>query len=129
MSHIKKEILAHMTGLELTESEELVAHFSFPEDFIGFQGHFPAKEVLPGVCQIQGILVMLEEWKKKKVGLKEIVQAKFLKPVSPCEKITCVCRNLKSVGKDVFLRASINGKANKIAELKLKISFKDEEFC
>ncbi len=123
MSKIKQEIIRHMSGLELTEAKDLVAHFVFPEDFIGFQGHFPLKKILPGVCQIQCVMLMLEQWEKRKLCLREIVQAKFLSPVSPLEKITCVCRNINTVGDEFLLNASINRETQKVAELKLKLSF------
>ena len=112
-----------MSGLEVTENQELIAHFTFPEEFVGFQGHFPQKKVLPGICQIQCFLVMLEEWKKKKVSLNEIVDVKLLSPVFPSDKITCVCKNVIGENCNSVLNASIDGKDQKIAKIKLKISF------
>ncbi len=124
MSQIKREIIQHMLDLKKTESEDLVAHFVFPNDFIGFKGHFPLKKILPGVCQIQCIVVMLEQWKERKVLLKEIVQAKFLSPISPSEEITCICKNINTIneGEAVILKTSIHSKTEKVAEFKLKVN-------
>ena len=68
-----------MTDLAVSD-QRLTASFLFPEDFIGFQGHFPGNKILPGVCQIQCVISMLEKWKKKNIVLREIVLAKFFSP-------------------------------------------------
>jgi 3-hydroxymyristoyl/3-hydroxydecanoyl-(acyl carrier protein) dehydratase len=58
MSKLTREICACMSHLN-TDAESLTARFCFPEDFIGFKGHFPNHPVVPGVCKIQAILCML----------------------------------------------------------------------
>lgn len=123
MKRIKKEIIQNMSPLEVTEGIDLIAHFTFPEDFIGFQGHFPVQKVLPGVCQIQCAIAILERWKKKKVALKEIIQAKFLSPVFPLEKTTYVCKNVGDIDRNHILTVSASGKKGRIAEFKLKVFF------
>ena len=79
-----------MTVLETSGEGVLTARFTFPEEFVGFQGHFPSDKVLPGVCQIQCIASMIEKYTGKSFLLKEIVSAKFLSPVLPSEEIICV---------------------------------------
>lgn len=126
MKNIRKEIAANMSDLKQTEQGELTACFVFPEDFIGFQGHFPENKMLPGVCQIQCIIVMLEQWKKKSIALKEIVLAKFLSPVFPSDELTCVCNDIRENSKVFTLRASCSKGSQKIAELKLKVCFEEK---
>ena len=125
MRTIKKEIAQYMTGLTASD-QKLTASFLFPEDFVGFQGHFPGNKILPGVCQIQCVISMLEKWKKKNIVLREIVLAKFFSPVSPSEKITCECRDIKDTEKEFTLKASVSKDGKKISELKLRVSFAEE---
>lgn len=123
-----------MTGLAESDGI-LTSRFVFPEDFIGFQGHFPSNKVLPGVCQIQCIASMLEAWKKCDVSLKEIMLAKFLKPVLPGEELTCECRlapgiDFKSapnqLSEDFMVKAYVNKGAERVAEFKLKVCFEED---
>lgn len=111
-----------MTGLVESDGT-LTSRFVFPEDFIGFQGHFPGNKVLPGVCQIQCIASMLETWKNKAVAIKEIVLAKFLAPVLPSEELTCVCRDITAADKYFMVKAYVNKGAERVAEFKLKVYF------
>ena len=116
-----------MTGLETVLIQELpglAARFTFPEDFIGFQGHFPGNKILPGVCQIQCALTMLEQWKNREIILKEIVQAKFFSTVAPSEELLCVCKGIEGTGPDFILKAHMSNGDRKISDLKLKVKFK-----
>lgn len=125
MKTIKREIERCITDLTALD-RMLTAHFVFPEDFIGFQGHFPGNKILPGICQIQCIIIMLERWKKKRVMLKEIVLAKFLSSVFPSEELTCVCKDIADTSGDFILKASCSKGSQKISELKLRVCFEHE---
>lgn len=122
MRTIKKEITQYITDLVVSE-QRLTASFLFPEGFIGFQGHFPENKILPGVCQIQCIISMLEKWRGKVIALREIILAKFLSPVLPSEKITCECVDIKDTEKEFTLKATISKDGQKISELKLRVCF------
>jgi 3-hydroxyacyl-[acyl-carrier-protein] dehydratase len=122
ISRIKEEIAQSMVSLKTHEELTQIAQFVFPEDFIGFRGHFPAKKILPGVCQIQCILAMFEQLKNKPLVLKEIIQVKFIQPVSPGEKITCICKNMAVSQNDFILKASIIRDDQRISDLKLRVS-------
>lgn len=127
MSVIKKEIEQCMSDL-IESNQTLAARFIFPEDFIGFRGHFPIKKILPGICQIQCAVTMLEKWKELPVVVKEIILAKFFSIVIPLEEIICVCKGIEQTDEDFILRASIRKGDKKISEMKLKIRF-DREAC
>jgi 3-hydroxyacyl-[acyl-carrier-protein] dehydratase len=105
-------------------SGALSARFVFPEDFIGFQGHFPAKKILPGVCQIQCVLSMLEEHGKKPMALKEIVLVKFFNPVSPGEELSCQCKDVQDGGGDFTVKAVMQRGNQKISEMKLRVCYR-----
>lgn len=103
------------------EGAALTARFRFPPEFIGFQGHFPQKKILPGVCQIQQVLSMLEKETVKQVALKEVVLAKYFSPVFPDEEVVCVISDMGSGKGERLVKAAITKGAAKVAELKLKV--------
>ncbi len=115
-----------MVDFRITESGELSAGFIFPEDFIGFQGHFPGNKILPGICQIQCALSMLEKWQGKSAVLKEIITAKFLSPVLPSEELICKGRNIEESGGVFILKAAFSRNNKKVSEMKLKVQFKQD---
>jgi len=115
-----------MTGF-LSEGRTTTSHFVFPEDFIGFQGHFPAKKILPGVSQIQCALSTLEKANKKAVALKEILLAKYLAPIAPGEEVTCVCGEIQEKDGDHTVKAVISRDNTKISELKLRVRFTEKK--
>ena len=122
MSRIKREIVGSMRGLA-GDGSTLSARFVFPEEFIGFQGHFPEKKILPGVCQVQCVLSMLEEHAKRPLTLREIVQVKFFTPVSPGEEITCVCRDVQNSTVDFTVKAQMSRGDQKVSEMKLRLCY------
>ena len=119
---MKEEIEQYMTGLEM-ESMTLTSRFSFPPEFIGFQGHFPAKKILPGVCQILCALSTLEKGRGKRVALKEVVLAKYYSPLFPDDEVTCVVSDDGATSGEHTIKAVITKNAVKISELKLRVSF------
>ena len=124
MSTIKSEIERSMTGLQ-KEGKRLTSRFAFPSGFIGFQGHFPQKKVLPGVCQIQCVLTLLEQGSGKTVVLKEVVLAKYFSPVFPDEELTCVISDMGDSRSELVVKAAISRASDKISEMKLRVSYGD----
>lgn len=118
---MKKAIEQCMAGLEAKDSGELNAAFIFPEDFIGFQGHFPGNKILPGICQIQCALSMLEKWRGKRAVLKEIVSAKFFAPVLPAEELRCRAVSAAEGSGAFILKASFSRDNKKVSEMKLRV--------
>jgi 3-hydroxymyristoyl/3-hydroxydecanoyl-(acyl carrier protein) dehydratase len=109
-----------MTALE-TSGGALTSRFMFPDGFLGFQGHFPGKKILPGVCQIQCALATVERAKQKTVVLREIALAKYFCAVSPEEEITCACGDIGDAGEFTF-KAHITKGSTKVADLKLRVA-------
>ena len=66
MSRLVREIEQCMSGLTEAEGDEVTARFLFPAAFIGFQGHFPERPVLPAVCKIQAAIAVLEAWSERR---------------------------------------------------------------
>jgi 3-hydroxyacyl-[acyl-carrier-protein] dehydratase len=123
---IKKEVEQYMTALT-TEGQTHTSRFRFPEDFVGFQGHFPDKKILPGVCQLQAALTTLEKANKQAVELKEIMSAKYFSPVLPGEELTCVCSHVPEKESTITVKAVMFKNEAKIAEFKLRIRFTEAQ--
>ncbi len=126
MNKLMQEIKQCMSDLAETKKGEVYARFLFPSEFIGFQGHFPDKPVLPGVCKIQAVIAMLQAWEKRDIRLKEIVLAKFFSPVSPEKELVFNYRKQTESNNEALIKASVTGKGKKVAELQLRVSFKNE---
>jgi 3-hydroxymyristoyl/3-hydroxydecanoyl-(acyl carrier protein) dehydratase len=126
LSTIKAEIERYMTGLT-KEGTRLSSCFTFPTGFIGFQGHFPEKKILPGVCQIQCALSLLEKGSGKAVILKEVMLVKYYSPVFPDDEVTCVVNDMGDTSGEIVVKAAISRKTDKISEMKLRVSYDYEE--
>jgi len=124
LSTIKTEIEQYMTG-PAREGGRLTSRFAFPPAFIGFQGHFPEKKILPGVCQIQCVLSMLEKGSGKAVVLKEVVLVKYFSPVFPDDEVTCVVNDMGDASNEVVVKAVISRKSDRISEMKLRVSYEN----
>jgi 3-hydroxyacyl-[acyl-carrier-protein] dehydratase len=111
-----------MSDLEFAPDNTLSANFIFPVDFLGFKGHFPGKPILPGVCEIQAVLLMLEEFKKKNVLLREIVQIKFFSPVSCDERIAFKLEEKLELNGEVSVKAMVASEDKRIAEIHLRVN-------
>jgi 3-hydroxyacyl-[acyl-carrier-protein] dehydratase len=127
MSTLRKEIRESLRDLKRRNDGSLSAHFALPPDFIGFKGHFPDNPVLPGVCQVQAVLVLLEAWMKKaSVVLREIVAAKFFAAVKPGDDLEIVCNEPEGDPPE-RVRALIRRGETKIAELTLRVRVSTEK--
>jgi 3-hydroxyacyl-[acyl-carrier-protein] dehydratase len=99
------------------------ARFPFPADFIGFQGHFPARGILPGACQIQCLLSFLERLGGKPLALKEVVLAKYVTPVFPGETISVVLgENPDLSGGEMTVKAVVYRGDERVSELRVRVA-------
>jgi len=120
-SRIIGEIDAALRPVSMNGAGAAEATFSFGEDFSGFQGHFPAKKVLPGVCQIQCVLALLGRWQDTDARLREITNVKYVLPVFPGDVVTCKIISLKELGDGLFnLKASMLKGTERVSDFRLK---------
>lgn len=125
MRKLKEEVAGCMSGLRAEADGSLSARFTFPEDFVGFEGHFPGKKILPGVCQIDCLLSMLEGSTGKKALLKEVVMAKFILPVFPGEEISFSSKSSVEEAGRLVVKASSRKGGERASELKLRVELKE----
>ena len=121
MSKISMDVERYMDGPTITDSI-LTSSFIFPAEFIGFQGHFPTKRILPGACQIQCVISTIEKAVGKRVVLKEILLAKYIAPVFPGDNVTCTVSEVPDTG---IYKARITKGAEKVSDLKMRLSLSD----
>ncbi len=121
MSLMQQGILAAMSDLEAFENDSIRAHFLFPKEFIGFQGHFESNSILPGICKILAVVGMYEKMNQKIFRLIEVAQAKYFLPVTCGQKITIECRAKGEEDGLIVVKASVKREEDKIALLQLTI--------
>jgi 3-hydroxyacyl-[acyl-carrier-protein] dehydratase len=114
-----------MSELREAEKGSLTARFVFPAEFLGFQGHFPGRPVLPAVCEIQGAIAMLEAWKKTEVVLREIMLAKFSAPVTCDEEVAYACSMEMEDRDGAVVKATLAKDGKRVARFKLRVAFRD----
>ncbi len=121
MNRLQREIADCMRGLKTETGGEFSARFVFPKQFAGFKGHFPGNPVLPGICQIQAVLVMLQALRRCRLRLGEVLTAKFLAPVICEQELVFYCRQEVS-GDDIMVNATVLRGGQRTAEMVLRIN-------
>lgn len=126
MRKIKSEIREYMSPGN-AEAGLWEASFLFPPEFIAFQGHFPGRAILPGACQVQCLLSMLEEFAGKNLALKEIVLAKYITPVLPDETVTVrLMEPLSPEFPDTTVKAVILHDEVRVSEIRIRVSLREK---
>jgi len=127
-NRIRDEIVGLLRNFRRdSKTGSISANFTFPANFIGFDGHFPENPILPGICQIQCVLVVLSEEMNTEVRVSEVQRARFLNTVIPGEEIL-VKGTTESIGDSLagkFVISKQNGE-KKITVSRLKIYFTQE---
>ena len=121
MSRLKTDTERFIAG-PVADGPTLTASFRFPEEYLGFQGHFPGRAILPGACQIQCALCTIEKAEQSRVALKEIVLAKYYAPVLPDEEFHCTLKEQGREEDSITFKASLTKGSVKVTELKLRVS-------
>ena len=117
MSRLRKEIRGSIKRFWMDTAGVLLAQFTFPSSFVGFQGHFPGRPILPGVCLIQAMLSLYEAYHSIPIRLVELKTAKFIAPVLPGEDIIMECQEVSKQGREIIIKTSCKKDNKKIAML------------
>jgi len=123
VSELMRQIEQCMCNLVEGPDDELTARFLFPTGFIGFQGHFPGRPVLPAVCNIQAAIAMLEAWKETDVSLDEIISAKFAAPIGDDEEVLLRCSVASKDGRRAVVKTTVEKGSASVARFKLRVTF------
>ncbi|MFN4365041.1 3-hydroxyacyl-ACP dehydratase [Chryseobacterium hispalense] len=106
---------------EKTENGSFIAQISLNKDHDIFKGHFPGNPVTPGVCMMQIVKELSEEFIGKKLFLKSASNVKFMAIINPFEtpdlklqldiaesEEDVKVKNTTSFGETIALKMSVN---------------------
>ncbi len=72
----------------ITSTEEgLTAQLRLDASYAVFEGHFPERPVLPGVCQMYALREVLSRFHGREMQWESVRDLKFLSPVLPPEDV------------------------------------------
>jgi len=110
-----------LQSYEKTESGSFTAQISLNKDHDIFKGHFPGNPVTPGVCMMQIVKELTEEFTGSSLFLKTASNVKFMAIINPFEtpdlKIqlditenegNVKVKNTTSFGETIALKMSVN---------------------
>lgn len=125
-----KQVSACMSDFKISEDGKICAKFIFPADFIGFQGHFPDKPILPGICKIMAVKAMLQRYYNQKLSISQIVTAKFFAPVACGDELLIECRkNDRNLDGICIAKALVTCREEKISKIELTIEKNGDNFA
>lgn len=106
---------------EKAENGSIIAHIILNKDHDIFKGHFPGNPVTPGVCMMQIVKELTEEFTGSQLFLKSASNVKFMAIINPVETpelklqldITeseeeVKVKNTTSFGETIALKMSVN---------------------
>ena len=106
---------------EKTENGSFIANISLNKDHEIFKSHFPGNPVTPGVCMMQIVKELTEEFTGKKLFLKSASNVKFMAIINPFEtpdldlsfiitesETEVKVKNTTAFGETIALKMSVN---------------------
>lgn len=112
-----------LKSYEKAENGSFIANIYLNKDHDIFKGHFPGNPVTPGVCMMQIVKELTEEFTDKKLFLKSASNVKFMAIINPFETPDLVLqldinegeeeikvKNTTSFGETIALKMSVNYK-------------------
>jgi len=121
MNQLRDEIKASMREVAVDADGRRSAVFLFQPDFIGFQGHFPDRAVLPGICKILATLILCEACGAVAYRLQEVRSAKFMAPVGCGEEVRVDCRMAPEDDGGTRVHAKFRRGQDVVARLELRV--------
>lgn len=112
-----------LTSYEKAENGSFLAYIHLNKDHDIFKGHFPGNPVTPGVCMMQIIKELTEEFTGSKLFLKTASNIKFMAIINPFETPDLKLQlDITEDGEDVKVK-NVTSFGETIA-LKLSVSYK-----
>jgi 3-hydroxymyristoyl/3-hydroxydecanoyl-(acyl carrier protein) dehydratase len=108
-SEVDTAIMSRITHLSRDENTKtIVSDIYVDPGFIGFDGHFPGKPILPGIMMIKMGLLVLSIGLGKYFELKEVKQSKFINAVEPGHLIRITLSSPESADGTYGLQFSVS---------------------
>ena len=119
-----ESILNNFYELKSHESENNIfrANITLNKDHEIFQGHFPGNPVTPGVCMMQIVKDLTEEFTGSKLFLKTASNVKFMAIINPFETPDLVM-DLDITEKDGELKVKNTTSFGETIALKLSVTY------
>ncbi len=76
--------------------------FCLPDDFVGFQGHFPEYPIVPAVVQVLMAQIVAEEMLQLKAAISAVERSKFHRQLHPDDIIGVHCVRKIIRGKNII---------------------------
>ncbi len=112
---------AHVSGPQPIDQDSARLEFCFPADDPIFVGHFPTRPLLPGVCQLEIARFAAEMALNCPLAVREIVKAKFLRPIIPAETVRVELK-LSSKADTIQVRALFTVTSRPAGEVTLQLA-------
>lgn len=110
-----------LESYDKSENGSFSAKIKLNQDHNIFNGHFPGNPVTPGVCMMQIVKELTEEFTDKKLFLKSASNVKFMAIINPFETPDLIMqldikeidnevkvKNTTSFGETIALKMSVN---------------------
>lgn len=110
-----------LQSYEKADNGSFNAKIKLNQDHDIFKGHFPGNPVTPGVCMMQIVKELTEEFTGEKLFLKSASNVKFMAIINPFEtpdldlnlsitenETECKVKNTTSFGETIALKMSVN---------------------
>ena len=121
MSDLKKAIVNSASTEFSTPAEgEGRQQFTFNKDFLGFEGHFSGRPILPGIVQMLAAQIVLEQLEGQDLTLQEVPKAKFLNILKPEQEVLVLCKKIPSKNN---IRFSVEISSSEGAAANLEMGF------
>ena len=81
------QLINHLYYLKSRNIESSKATFrvAFNAEHFIYKAHFPNNPITPGVCLIQMLVEIFEEWQDRKFAIRTLKNVKFTAPINPLE--------------------------------------------
>ena len=99
--------------------------YRLDENFVGFQGHFEGRPVLPALAQVFIAQDMVITLLKRPVTLEAVTQAKFLSPVTPGRLLSVYAFSEKPGEWRLHLTSAAEGGAAEVDAAFMRLKFKE----
>jgi len=118
---IQDELKDALISAQTVEPGVVSIEFQYPPAFTGFQGHFPGDPILPGVCLLQSLRIGLEQAWQMPLRLAEVVNAKFIMPARPGEKLLYTVRESARADGVISTKTKVTCNGERVAEFSVKL--------
>lgn len=87
-----------------TRGQNAIAEFRLQPDLFWFRGHFPIQPIVPGVAQLEWVVLYSGRAAGRPLGLSEVKQMKFTTPMKPGDETRLTLSREKSDGTVIPVR-------------------------